>query len=41
MVAPALADGVKFNLKSGARVVSPVHLEFSVTGLSVKPAGEN
>ena len=41
MVAPAFADGVKLNLKNGANVVSPVHVEFSVAGLSVKPAGAN
>ena len=35
------SDGVKLNLQNGTTISSPVHLEFSVAGLSVKPAGEN
>ena len=40
MVAPVLAsDGVKLNIKNGDTLSSPIHLEFNVSGLSVKPAG--
>ncbi|GLC46142.1 hypothetical protein PLESTB_001194600 [Pleodorina starrii] len=40
-VAPASAIGVSFpNVQSGAVVASPVHLEFAVDGLTVKPAAE-
>jgi hypothetical protein len=39
--APAFADGVKFsNVSDGSKVSSPVHLEFQVEGLTVKPAVE-
>lgn len=42
VLAPAaFAQGVSFaNLKDGASVSSPVHLEFQVEGLTVKPAGK-
>lgn len=42
VLAPAaFAQGVSFaNLKDGASVSSPVHLEFQVEGLTVKPAAE-
>ena len=41
-MAPVFAsDGVKLNLQNGATISSPVHLEFTVAGLSIKPAGEN
>ncbi len=40
--APAYADGVSFiGLKNNATVTSPVHVEFKVDGLTVKPAGES
>ncbi|EFJ42297.1 hypothetical protein VOLCADRAFT_121558 [Volvox carteri f. nagariensis] len=40
-VFPALASGVSFpNIQSGATVSSPLHLEFAVDGLTVKPAAE-
>jgi hypothetical protein len=38
-VAPALADGVKFDLPSASKVTSPVHVEMSVQGMTVRPAG--
>ncbi|GAX74301.1 hypothetical protein CEUSTIGMA_g1750.t1 [Chlamydomonas eustigma] len=39
--APAFADGVKFsNVSDGSKVSSPVHLEFQVEGLAVKPAAD-
>ena len=37
-VAPANAKSVAFNLADGAVVNSPVHLEFQVDGMDVKPA---
>ncbi|GIL73808.1 hypothetical protein Vretimale_5329 [Volvox reticuliferus] len=41
LVSQALAAGVSFqNVQSGATVSSPVHLDFSVEGLTVKPAAE-
>ncbi|GLI66027.1 hypothetical protein VaNZ11_009732 [Volvox africanus] len=41
VVSQALAAGVSFqNVQSGTTVSSPVHLEFSVEGLTVKPAAE-
>lgn len=39
-VSPASAAGVKFsNVAANATVASPVHLEFAVDGMTVKPAG--
>ncbi|KAG2493694.1 hypothetical protein HYH03_008208 [Edaphochlamys debaryana] len=39
--APAFADGVSLiGVKDGANVASPLHLEFVVEGLSVKPAAD-
>lgn len=37
--APAFAD-VSLNVADGASVSSPVHLEFTVNGMTVKPAAE-
>jgi hypothetical protein len=37
--APALADGVSFNLQQESKVTSPVHVEMSVQGMAVRPAG--
>lgn len=39
-VAPALADGVKFDLPTASKVNSPVHVEMSVQGMTVRPAGK-
>ncbi|KAL6758211.1 hypothetical protein V8C86DRAFT_1808883 [Haematococcus lacustris] len=41
LVSPAWAAGVSFKgLSNNAEVSSPVHLEFAVEGMSVKPAAE-
>mgnify|MGYP001808712638 CR=1 len=38
-MAPAFAS-VDLSLANGATVSSPVHIDFTVSGLTVKPAGE-